>query len=242
MPLLLPFFKFNPMDWLTSEKMAGMELHHIGAYINLLSQCWTTEHCTLPSHEPVLKKLCNWDDHKHPDFHLVLACFEPFRKTTRLYNPRLYREWVEAHERQDARRENGLKGAEKRWKPTPVKDQSPKSSAVWNAYAQEFQSRYGVLPVRNAKVNSMLCKVVERLGSDEAPSVASYYCAHTSALYLGAKHCVDLLLRDCEGLRMEWATGRRMTITEARNEDGKSARGQMWRDLMVKMDTNKEGT
>jgi hypothetical protein len=30
---------------------------------------------------------------------------------------------------------------------------------------------------------------------------------------------VDLLLRDCEGLRTEWATRRRVTDTEARQAD-----------------------
>ena len=118
------------MDWLTSEKMAVMELYHIGAYINLLSREWTTGICTLPSDEIILKKLCKWDDQKHTDFHLVLACFEPFKKTTRIYNPRLYKEWLEANDKSVERRESGLKGAQKRWAEKQAKTKTPKTAPI----------------------------------------------------------------------------------------------------------------
>ena len=124
MPLLLPFFKFNVADWLTSEKIALMEPPQIGAYIMLLAQCWTQESCTLPSDPLILKKLTKWDDQKHGDFTPVLACFVPMKKTDRLTNPRLYQEWREARQRTDLLSESGQRGAAKRWekkrKPDPL--------------------------------------------------------------------------------------------------------------------------
>lgn len=95
-----------------------------------------------------------------------------------------------------------------------------KTHATWSAFAFAYQTRYGVEPVRNAKVNGQLAKVVDRLG-EEAPQVAGHYVKSNRALYVSSKHCVDLLLRDCEGLRTEWATGRTVTDTEARQADRK---------------------
>lgn len=65
----------------------------------------------------------------------------------------------------------------------------------------------------------MLYSLLKRLAVDEAPSVAAFYVGHNRGLYVSAKHAVDLLLRDCEGLRTEWASGRSVTDTEARQVD-----------------------
>lgn len=100
-------------------------------------------------------------------------------------------------------------------KPEPV------SRETWDAYAQAYLTRYGVEPVRNRKVNSQLANLVQRLGSQEAPAVAQHYVRHNRSLYVSAKHPVDLLLRDAEGLRTEWATGRTVTDTQARQMDRK---------------------
>lgn len=97
----------------------------------------------------------------------------------------------------------------------------PLTAEVWAAYTAAYCDRYGVDPVRNAKVNGQLANLVARLGGSEAPAVASFYVRHNFALYVRAKHPADLLLRDCEGLRTEWATGRTVTGTEAQQQDRK---------------------
>lgn len=97
----------------------------------------------------------------------------------------------------------------------------PLTAEVWAAYTAAYRDRYGVDPVRNAKVNGQLANLVARLGGSEAPAVASFYVRHNFALYVRAKHPADLLLRDCEGLRTEWATGRTVTNTEAQQQDRK---------------------
>lgn len=102
-------------------------------------------------------------------------------------------------------------------------DEVPVTVETWNAYAGAYQQRYGVAPIRNAKVNGLLAKFLQRVPVAEAPDIAAFYVGNSKGLYVSAKHCVDLLLRDAEGLRTEWATGRRVTDTEARQADRTAA-------------------
>jgi len=67
-------------------------------------------------------------------------------------------------------------------------------------------------------VNGQLANLVSRLGQ-EAPAVASFYLTHNRPIYVSARHAVDLLLRDCEGLRTQWATGIKATHLEARSAE-----------------------
>lgn len=92
-----------------------------------------------------------------------------------------------------------------------------KSVETWNAYAAEYHRRYHVLPVRNQQTNSQLARVVDRLGSQEAPLVAQFYVRLNDPLYVKARHPTNLFLRDCEGIRTQWASGVKATQGEARN-------------------------
>ena len=103
-------------------------------------------------------------------------------------------------------------------RPRPAEGNSD-AAAVWAAYADGFRRRYGVDPIRNAKVNSQIVQLVKRLGADESPGVAEFYTCHNRGLYTSARHCVDLLLRDAESLRMEWVTGQTITDGHARQID-----------------------
>ena len=94
-----------------------------------------------------------------------------------------------------------------------------KTGAIWAAYSAAYFNRYGAEPVRNAKINGQLAQIIDRLGADEAPHVAACYVGSSNAFYVARRHSVDCLLRDCESLRTEWATGTRMSVTEARQMD-----------------------
>lgn len=100
-------------------------------------------------------------------------------------------------------------------KPEPV------TAGTWLAYSEAYRTRYGVYPVRNARVNGQLAQFVQRLGAEEAPLVAAFYLRHNRALYVSAKHATNLLLRDAEGLRTELFSGRMVTDTAARQVDKK---------------------
>ncbi|MBA3774660.1 MAG: DUF1376 domain-containing protein [Ramlibacter sp.] len=93
------------------------------------------------------------------------------------------------------------------------------TTATWAAYSEAYAARYGQAPVRNATVNGLLANVVARLGGAEAPLVAAFYVGHQHRLYVSAGHALNLLVRDAEKLRTEWATGRQVTGTQAAQAD-----------------------
>ncbi len=97
----------------------------------------------------------------------------------------------------------------------------PVSAETWTAYAAAYRQRYGVDPVRNATVSAQLAAFVKRLGAEEAPQVAAFYVRHNGAFYVRNKHATGPMLKDAEGLRTEWATGRMVTNTEAQQQDRK---------------------
>jgi hypothetical protein len=107
-----------------------------------------------------------------------------------------------------------------------------KTAKVWEAYAGAHEHRYRTAPVRNAKVNSNLSRLVDRLGEVEAPQVAAFYLTHNKPVYVSARHATDLLLRDAEGLRTEWATGIKSTTGEARNAERKDNVREQYRRIM----------
>ena len=90
---------------------------------------------------------------------------------------------------------------------------------AWDAYANAYLERYGVEPVRNAKTNAQLAQLAKRLPADEICEVVCWYVRSSNAFYVRDSHGLGLLLRDCEGLRTQWATNSRMTSTEARQMD-----------------------
>jgi hypothetical protein len=104
---------------------------------------------------------------------------------------------------------------------TPGKKVKPasKTGQVWAAYASAFVDRYGVEPSRNAKSSSLLGQLVDRIGQDEAGEVAAFYVRHNSAYYVRRGHSLQCLIADAESLRMQWATNRQITQSEANGAD-----------------------
>jgi hypothetical protein len=94
-----------------------------------------------------------------------------------------------------------------------------KSGEAWNAYLDTYFSRYGAEPVRNARTIAQMAQLVDRLGKDDAPYVAAFYVHHQNSRYVASGHSVGMLLQDAEKLRTEWATGRKVTQTQARQAD-----------------------
>lgn len=118
-------------------------------------------------------------------------------------------------------RGEGYRAPTSRRSPPATTPRAAKSAETWNAYAAAYFDRYGVEPVRNAKVNAQLSQLVDRLGAKDAPAVAAWFVSHNAQWYVTRGHSVDALLADSEKLRTEWATGRRVTQTAARQTDRK---------------------
>lgn len=95
----------------------------------------------------------------------------------------------------------------------------PKSAETWQAYSEAYQGRYGVEPVRNQKTNALLCTLVERLGSSDAPAVAAFYLTHNGPMYVRCRHPPNLLVQDAEGLWTQWKTGQKATTSEVRQAE-----------------------
>ncbi len=110
---------------------------------------------------------------------------------------------------------------------------APVSSATWNAYATAYRDRYDTDPVRNAKVNSQLGQLVDRLGADDAPRVAAWFVAHNRQDYVRGLHAVDLLLRDAEALRTQWARGRQTTNAQAQQADRTQTNANAFEGLLA---------
>ena len=95
------------------------------------------------------------------------------------------------------------------------------TTATWNAYADAYEQRYGVRPIRNVRTNSMLKRFLDLVPKDEAPHVAAFYVTHNAQWYVSKMHPVNLLLVDAEKLRTEWATGTKMTSVAVKNAEVK---------------------
>lgn len=111
---------------------------------------------------------------------------------------------------------------------------------TWEAYAEAYEARYGLPPVRNATVNGQLANVVKRLGA-EAPAVARFYVGHNAHGYVKGMHQVGLLLHDAEKLRTEWATNRRVTDTQARQADRRQSTGDVVAELIAEARNGTQG-
>lgn len=98
----------------------------------------------------------------------------------------------------------------------------PVPIAAWEGYREAYLGRYAVEPVRNAKANALMQQLARRLGK-EAPAVAAFYLTHNSGLYVSSRHALELLVRDAEGLRTQWATGVKSTHLEGRSAEQRDA-------------------
>lgn len=98
---------------------------------------------------------------------------------------------------------------------------------TWRAYSAAYEQRYGALPKSNATVMGQVAAFVKRIGREEAPLVAAFFVEHNGRWYAEKGHAVSAMLADAEKLRTEWATGRRITTTQARQGDRLQATGDI---------------
>ena len=104
--------------------------------------------------------------------------------------------------------------------PTPA---TTPATTTWEAYRAAYQQRYGVEPVRNAKINSQIRQLVERLGAEAAPKVAAIYLRHPGARYMAGGHQVGMLLADAEKLHTEMLAGQPINAAAAAAQERSNA-------------------
>lgn len=108
-----PAFQFYVKDWLTSRKIAVMDLSQVGAYSFLLAACWDSDDCSLPDDDQTLAALSRMGEQWATDASApVRACFIPHpNHAGHLTNKRLFAEFklLEKH-RRDKRRAGHIGG------------------------------------------------------------------------------------------------------------------------------------
>lgn len=113
------------------------------------------------------------------------------------------------------------------------------TAEVWQAYSAAYLDRYHTEPVRNAKVNTHIARFVDRVGAAEAPQIAAFYLTHSRHSYVASKHDSKFLDLDAEGLRTEWATGNKVTQTQAMQADRTQAIGGAFQKLIAETRANR---
>ena len=124
----------------------------------------------------------------------------------------------EREREKEVEREGVAAGSQNDRKLPAVKAEKP-TTIVWQAFKDAYHIRYGVEPIRNARVNGQLANMVKRLGGEHSAEVARFYLSHNNAYYVRQKHCVDAMLKDCEGLSTELRSGNKVTNTQAQMAD-----------------------
>lgn len=105
----------------------------------------------------------------------------------------------------------------------PKTDAQIANTNTWDAYTIAYLERYGVEPVRNAKVNAQVAQLVQRLGADEAPQVAMFYVTINDSFFIRSSHELGLLVSRAEGIRTQWLTGRQVNAVTARQMENTQA-------------------
>lgn len=124
-------------------------------------------------------------------------------------------------------------------KPRSRPADSTKIGPTWESYARAFNDRYGIPPTANAKVYGQVSKFIDRVGAEEAPAIAAWYVGNNKRAYANGMHCTDLLLRDAEALRAQWATGSLLSESEARSGDETQGRGNVWDSVRERLSDGK---
>ena len=85
----------------------------------------------------------------------------------------------------------------------------------WQAYVAAFQKRYGIEPLRNAKVNAQVKKFCQDVGAD-APLVLEFYLSHNESFYLANQHAFGFALTNSSQLYTQFKRGRAVTRSDVK--------------------------
>lgn len=108
----IPWFKFNPMDYMNDENVKLMCLEAKGLYVDMLCHCW--ENDGMPDDNESIRTIFHLSKHKFNKlWKKISPCF--FSKGERLFNHRQEKEKAELENYFEQKSVSGKKGAEKRW-------------------------------------------------------------------------------------------------------------------------------
>jgi len=121
------------------------------------------------------------------------------------------------------------------------KDPSSKTFKAWANYAFAYRKRYSVWPKWNAKAAGQISQLVDRLGADEAHHVAAFYVTVNDARLVNDCHSLNNLLAKCEAFHTQWATGRQMNATTARQIETTQANVNAAQEVTERIRARRQG-
>ena len=89
--------------------------------------------------------------------------------------------------------------------------------------------------MRNAGINSMLCKLIDNVGVTEAPMIAEYYLSLNDRWYLQKFHDVGSLLQNAQAIRTQWLNNTNQTSIDHRNDERRSTTAQAGQRVIDKI-------
>lgn len=101
-------------------------------------------------------------------------------------------------------------------KKEPGENFSEDNKKIWDEYFNAYRYRYGVEPVRNARVNSQVSQLRQRIGVEDAIAVVNFFLTHNDSWYLKQTHSFGVCLRDAETLRTQMLNGRAITSVDVK--------------------------
>ena len=100
---------------------------------------------------------------------------------------------------------------------------NPDNKRAWDAYANAYRRRYGILPETNAKVRGQVAQLVRLVGADKAVSLAAYFPTHNGRWFVQCRHEFGQLLKSYQQVATDQALGQQMTETRARQAESTQA-------------------
>lgn len=114
------------------------------------------------------------------------------------------------------------------------------TNETWRAYADAYFARYKQEPLRNAMVNGMIARFVQRVGRDSAPFVAAFYVTLNNGYYVEKMHTVGPMVKDAEALYAQWINRSRgespMTRAKARQIDQQQATNDAFSNVLAQVE------
>lgn len=108
-------------------------------------------------------------------------------------------------------------------KVAPKKGKESKSAGIWLAYRRGYVARYGHEPLMNASVRAMLCKIVDFVGKDHAPDLATYYLRLNKPFYVTNHHPINLLVKDYQSVYTQMMNQTDQTTSDVRQVERRAA-------------------
>jgi hypothetical protein len=96
--------------------------------------------------------------------------------------------------------------------PTPVTE-------AWQAYSEAFRGKFGVDPIRNARVMGQMKHFIDRVGQADAPNILRFYLQQHDRWTVQNGHTVGVALQQAEKLAAGYRGAKMITEGEAREID-----------------------